>query len=440
MTMGFNDYTNWQMPTYNFQQNWGFNNFNSWQMPTYNYQQNWGFNSGFPNISNFNCFSMPYTANNSFESTNSSNINFSGNTDTSNDTNNTCNTDTNNTQQNSSQELSEEDKNALIEFYANNNVLEEGIAGAATGGLSWMAFEHAQSLVHPINAKEGFKAAESIFKNVPKEFMKENSVLMQNAYIAAQQATRDTQGKVKYLSGWLRRPIGYHHPGDEKEIQKLVRELGNAIKYKNTDLIAEYTAKLQAARGMDGKLIFWGKNRSIAERLADKAKVGKSGRLSELAKTKEALLSTANGNIGNLLKNTFKKDFLGFMLMESIASSGKIVTAFKKDSSTGMKQLGQSAGKAALGTTGWCLGRAAGTWLGAKIGTLFCPGVGTAIGALIGFTVGSIGMSAGHLLGNWLLGTDVANKVEGEMLAQSKEGQQQLIEFALQKQQEQTTT
>ena len=334
--------------------------------------------------------------------------------------------------------LSGDDINNLADYYAKNNALEDGLKGAATGGISWMMFEHLQSVLHPLNAAKGVKATEEIFKNIPKEFYKENANLLQDAYIAAQQATRDTGSKWA-ISGWLRRPIGYHHPGDEKKIEEMVKNLGEAIKSKNVEEIAKYSAELQGARGFDGKLIP-GKNRSVAERLADKYATPKNGGKPELVKARELLETTAQGKFGTLVKSTFKKDFMSFMLFEAVASLGKITTAFKKDTNSGVKQTGQSLGKAALGTAGWCVGRAAGTWLGAKagaaIGTAICPGAGTLVGSLIGFTVGSIGMWLGHKVGNAVLGEDVADKIEAEKMAGTQEGQAQLLQFAAQKVQE----
>ena len=125
------------------------------------------------------------------------------------------------------------------------------------------------------------------------------------------------------------------------------------------------------------------------------------------------------------------------MAFEAVFSMGKITTAFKKDTKTGVKQTGQSLGKAAAGTAGWCIGRAAGTAIGAKagaaIGSAVCPGLGTLVGGLIGFTLGSIGMWAGHKLGNAIFGKDVADKVEAETLAQTQDGQVQLLQFAADK-------
>lgn len=326
--------------------------------------------------------------------------------------------------------ITQEDIDNLADYYAKNNALEEGFAGALTGGLSWMAFEHAQSVFHPKNAWKGMKAAEEIFKNVPKEFAKTNSALLQEAQIAVQQAVRDT-GKKGWWSQWLRRPL------DEKAVKPLVEDMKKALQSGKVERIAEATERLQAARGMDGRIAGTLTGRkTVAERLASKTKKIEEGKTNLLNMNKGVI----ENKFGSLAKSAFKKDFVGFMIFETLFNAGKIMTAFQKDTETGIKQTGQSLGKSALGTAGWCLGRAAGTWLGAKagaaIGTAVCPGVGTAVGALIGLTVGSVGMWAGHKLGNAILGHDVADKVEAQQMAKTPEGQTELLQFAMQKAQE----
>jgi len=327
------------------------------------------------------------------------------------------------------QGFTQEDVDKLADYYAKNNALEEGLMGAAAGGLSWMAFEHAQSIFHPINAWKGLKSANEIFKNVPKEFAKQNATLLQEANIAVQQTVRDTGSKWWY-SKWLRKPL------NEADIKPLVEEMRTAVNNGDVEAIAKATERLQGARGMDGRIAgtLTGK-KTVAERLTSK-----SGEIETKAKELvEMNSSVISNNFGSLLKSTFKKDFMGFMVFETLFNAGKIITAFKEDTTTGLKQTGQSLGKSALGTAGWCAGRAAGIWLGAKVGaSIGMAGgpVGAGIGALIGFTVGSIGMWAGHKLGNAILGHDVADKVEAKNMARTQEGQTQLLQFAAQKAQE----
>ncbi len=327
------------------------------------------------------------------------------------------------------QGITQEDMNNLADYYAKNNALEEGFTGAAMGGLSWMAFEHAQSIFHPKNAWKGIKEAKEIFKNVPKEWAGKNASLLQEAQIAVQQAVRDT-GKKGWWSQWLRRPL------DRTAINPLLEEMKSAVGSGNIDRIAKATERLQAARGMDGRITgaLTGR-KTVAERLASKATSVES-KAKELVGMNSSVISN---NFGSLAKSFLKKDFLGFMAFETIFNIGKITTAFQKDTKTGVEQTCQSVGKSALGTAGWCLGRAGGALIGAKVGaSLGIAGgpLGAGIGALIGFTVGSIGMWAGHKLGNWIFGHDVADKVEAQNLAQTKEGQAQLLQFAMQKAQE----
>ena len=327
------------------------------------------------------------------------------------------------------QGITQEDMDKLADYYAKNNALEEGFIGAATGGLSWMAFEHLQSLLHPKNAWKGAKEAKEIFKVLPKEWAGKNAALLQEAQIAVQQAVRDT-GKKGWWSKWLRKPI------DRTAIDPLLKEMKSAVASKNVNKIAEATERLQAARGMDGRIPgMFSKGKTVAQRLKDKA-----GKITE---GKENLLKMNEGvitkNFGSLAKSFFKKDFVGFMIFETVFNIGKIMTAFQKDTKTGVEQTAQSLGKSAIATAGWCLGRAGGALLGAKVGaSLGIAGgpAGAVVGALIGFTVGSIGMWAGHKLGNALLGHDVADKIEAQNMTKTQEGQAELLQFAMQKAQE----
>ena len=327
------------------------------------------------------------------------------------------------------QGITQEDMDKLADYYAKNNALEEGFTGALTGGLSWMAFEHAQSIFHPKNAIKGAKAANEIFKNIPKEFAKENAALLEHAHFAVQQAVRDT-GKKGWWSKWLRNPL------DKNAIDPLVEEMKRAVASGKPEKIAEATARLQGARGMDGRIAgALSGRKTVAQRLKDNAK--------KITEEKNNLISmnksVITNNFGNLIKSSFKKDFIGFMVFETIFNAGKIMTAFQKDTKTGVEQTCQSLGKSAIGTAGWCLGRAAGTLLAAKVGATLGLGagpVGAVVGALIGFTVGSVGMWAGHKLGNALFGHDVADKVEAQNMAKTKEGQTELLKFAMEKAQE----
>ena len=350
------------------------------------------------------------------------------------------------------QGITQEDIDKLADYYAKNNALEEGFMGAAAGGLSWMAFEHLQSVLHPKNAWKGAKEAKEIFKALPEGFAAKNAALLQDAQIAVQQVVRDS-GDKGWWSKWLRKPLYIDNPNKIKDMDAAARQINQANKAEitrelnamkeavrtgNVEGIAESTARLQATRGMDGKIAgIISKGKTVAERLEKKTKSG------DIAKEAKNLLKINEGvitkNFGSLAKSFFKKDFVGFMLFETVFNAGKIMTAFQKDTKTGVEQTTQSLGKSAIATAGWCLGRAGGALLGAKVGaSLGIAGgpAGAALGALIGFTVGSIGMWAGHKLGNFLLGHDVADKVEAQNMAKTQEGQEELLRFAIEKAQE----
>ena len=329
------------------------------------------------------------------------------------------------------QGITQDDMDKLADYYAKNNALEEGFMGAATGGLSWMAFEHLQSILHPKNAWKGAKEAKEIFKVLPKEWAGKNAALLQEAQIAVQQAVRDT-GTKGWWSKWIRKPI------DRAAIDPLINEMKSAVTSRNVNKIAMATERLQSARGMDGRIArIFSKGRTVAQRLDEKTKSGAIRKGTDnLIKMNEGVITK---NFGSLAKSFFKKDFVGFMIFETVFNIGKIMTAFQKDTKTGVEQSVQSLGKSAIATAGWCLGRAGGALLGAKVGaTLGIAGgpAGAAVGALIGFTVGSIGMWAGHKLGNLLLGHDVADKIEARNMAKTQEGQTELLKFAMEKAQE----
>ena len=119
---------------------------------------------------------------------------------------------------------------------------------------------------------------------------------------------------------------------------------------------------------------------------------------------------------------------------------GKIRSAFSKDSTTGVKQLGQTSVKAAGSIIGWTVGEAVGAAAGAKIGaavgTAFCPGLGTAIGAVAGLVGGSIGTWAMGKLTHKIVGEDVGSKVEVQKMKKTAQGQQQLLQLTLAQAQE----
>lgn len=112
-----------------------------------------------------------------------------------------------------------------------------------------------------------------------------------------------------------------------------------------------------------------------------------------------------------------------------IDDGAKLKTAYKKDFTTGLKQTGQTAVKAAGAAVGTWAGAKGGAAVGAKVGGLIgsiFPGAGNVIGAAIGGAIGAIG---GALLGGWagkkaskaVVGKDVADKVSEENITKAGE-------------------
>ena len=99
----------------------------------------------------------------------------------------------------------------------------------------------------------------------------------------------------------------------------------------------------------------------------------------------------------------------------------------------------QTAVRGAGNAIGWALGEAAGLWaftkLGASIGTAVGPGIGTLIGGAVGLIGGGLGMWLAGKATKALVGQDVADDIEAKKLAQSQEGQVQLIQNTMQRMQ-----
>ena len=224
--------------------------------------------------------------------------------------------------------------------------------------------------------------------------------------------------------------------------------LENAKKTGNIDEVAKATEKLRYAYCRNGKVF----------KAADWIRTKIFRMESKLQNPLEMLKNTAeiDKNAATLLgrdKMTFGKAFekaggklgLAFGAIEILMNMGKIQTAFekdkedqalgKKDKNLGWKQLGQTTVKAAANAGGWMLGETAAIWawskVGATIGTAVGPGVGTLIGAVVGFVGGSLTMWLAGKATKKLVGEDVANKIEAEKLAQTSEGQTELLKSAL---------
>lgn len=334
--------------------------------------------------------------------------------------------------------LTDEQVNALTDYYAKNLDPSESFASAAIMGTAFgTIMANPRTLVHPWNSLTSFGDVKEMFKGVKEngsamnKLWKENNVVMEEAYSQMQRA----KARSKWKIGAFRK----RYTKDEyNQLKKIMQE---ALDSKDINKIAESTESLRHAYSSNGFIpglfdkICGKKSSTVASRLADTATITNN------AKT---LMGYNKMTLGNAFKKAGGKVGLVFGLLEIAMNISKIQAGYAKDeenaklgikSNNGGKQLAQTSVKAVCNTVGWAAGETLAIWgfakAGAAIGTALGPGIGTIAGAAIGFLGGSIGMWLGGKLGKGLMGNDVSNKIEAEKLAQSSEGQVQLLQHAL---------
>ena len=381
------------------------------------------------------------------------------------------------------QGLSQAETQALMDDYKKSLTPSEGFFACAATNAAFGLAMNPRIIAHPWNtAKATFfaeNATNKFFKTLKdnKAFQTawknpENSNILREAWLQHNKAVARLEGKL----GAFRRSYATIDNGAAKElIEKEIKALEKALASGNMEKITEQTARLQHAYSTNGGFVTrgwnWCKNgigkmipeswtfmgSSVKESFTKqpasvKAKLddvkGIQGRVEELAKTSGTLTAegklaatatTKTGFMDMLKRGGGVKGGLFFMGIEFLMSLGKIKTAFQKDNETGMKQLGQTTVKAAGNAAGWALGEAAGLWaftkLGASVGTAFGPGIGTLIGGVVGLVGGGLGMWLAGKATKALVGQDVADDIEAKKLAQSQEGQVQLLQNTMQRMQ-----
>lgn len=334
--------------------------------------------------------------------------------------------------------LTDEQVKALTDYYAKNLDPSESFASAAIMGTAFgTIMANPRTLVHPWNSLTSFGDVKEMFKGVKEngsamnKLWKENNVVMEEAYSQMQRA----KARSKWKIGAFRK----RYTKDEyNQLKKIMQE---ALDSKDINKIAEATESLRHAYSSNGFIpglfdkICGKKSSTVASRLADTATITNN------AKT---LMGYNKMTLGKAFKKAGGKVGLVFGLLEIAMNIPKIQAGYAKDeenaklgikSNNGGKQLAQTSVKAVCNTVGWAAGETLAIWgfakAGAAIGTALGPGIGTVAGAAIGFLGGSIGMWLGGKLGKGLMGNDVSNKIEAEKLAQSSEGQVQLLQHAL---------
>ena len=344
-------------------------------------------------------------------------------------------------QQQASFGASSKDIKTLENYYLKGMEPTESLLGAAGGGAAFALVNNMRFIAHPFASLSSLGATEKMFAGV-KDKKSALGKLWSNPETNG--LVRDAYHKMHKLEGaskWRFAPL-FKKRLDKTTYDVLKKEMETALKSGNKEQIAKATEKIRVATGAKTGAIpqVWRNIRgnaapNIAKMTTDKAvKAAVDKKLAEKAVT----------GYGEAIKKGFKsqgvKGGAFFAAMEFIMDFGKIRSAFSKDSTTGVKQLGQTSVKAAGSIIGWTVGEAVGAAAGAKIGaavgTAFCPGLGTAIGAVAGLVGGSIGTWAMGKLTHKIVGEDVGSKVEVENMKKTAQGQQQLLQLTLSQAQE----
>lgn len=336
---------------------------------------------------------------------------------------------------------SSRDIDTLGKYYLKGMEPSESLLGAAGGGAAFALVNNTRFIAHPFASLSSLGAVEKMFAGV-KDKKSDLGKLWNNPETNA--VVRDAYHKMHKLEGaskWRFAPL-FKKRLDKTIYDALKKEMENALKSGNKEQIAKATEKIRVATGSKTGVIPQAWRSLIGKTNPDIAKMTTDTAVKSAVDKK--LAEKAVSGYGEAIKKGFKSQGIKgggfFAAMEFLMDFGKIRTAFSKDSSTGVKQLGQTSVKAAGSIVGWTVGEAVGAAAGAKIGaavgTTFCPGLGTAIGAVAGLVGGSIGTWAMGKLTKKLVGEDVGSKVEVEKMKKTAQGQAQLLQLTAQQAQD----
>lgn len=327
------------------------------------------------------------------------------------------------------------DLDTLGKYYLESLNPSESLLGAAVGGAAFEILNNFRFVSNPYNSFSTLWKNDKTFAEVRKKGSKLYE-LWRNP--DTHKIMTDAYGRMHKLEGAAKPRIGMvKHRLDEGLYKTLKAEMEAALKSGNKEAIATATEKIRIATsertGWLFKNRFWGKGgETISAKLADKAAI-------QTAVTKNIAEKGSKTLTQHLIHDFKGQAGLGGLLfagMEFVMDWGKINSAFDKDHSTGMKQLGQTSVKAAGSIIGWSAGSAVGSWAGAKLGavagTAICPGLGTAIGAVAGAVGGMIGCNLMGRLTHWILGDDVGSKAEVNKMKKTAQGQVQLLQLTAQ--------
>ena len=337
-----------------------------------------------------------------------------------------------------------DDLNELGDYYIKNSAPSESFIGAAVGGAAFGLMQNPRMIVHPWNSLTSTGAVEKMFAGVKDEttaigkLWRNSEVggyeIVSNAYSRMHKLESLQKGKL----GLFRRSLSKLSPEAKAEADLIKKGMTEALAAGDAKQIAYWTERAKRltnaftgfipkglrAIGLQ-KPLTWVRSK-INPTHYDKNIVGVADKAvtDAGAKTTFGQFMKRSCGIGNGLL---------FAGMEFALDFGKIQTAFSKDSSTGWKQVGQTAIKGAGSAIGWAVGEGIGAWAGAKLGaaagTAICPGLGTAIGAVAGLIGGSVGCWLMGKITHKITGPDAGTKVEVENMKRTAQGQVQLLQL-----------
>ncbi len=337
------------------------------------------------------------------------------------------------------------DMDTLGKYYLKGMEPSESLLGAAGGGAAFALINNTRFLAHPVASLRALPDVEKMFAEAKKGGKlaelwtnPDTHKIMTDAY--------HKMHKLEGASKWRFTPL-FKKRIDEKVYAQLKKEMELALKSKNIKDIAITTEKIKMVTGAKTGIIpeLWRNMMGfdpIKQKIEDTVK--NKNYATVKAAAEKSIASKKALSYGEAIKKGFKSQGIKggafFAAMEFLMDFGKIRSAFSKDSTTGVKQLGQTSVKAAGSIIGWTVGEAVGAAAGAKIGaavgTAVCPGLGTAIGAVAGLVGGSIGTWAMGKLTKKLVGEDVGSKVEVEKMKKTAQGQAQLLQLTAQQAQD----
>ena len=359
-----------------------------------------------------------------------------------------------------------DDLNELGDYYVKNSAPSESLMGAAVGGAAFGLMNNPRTIVHPWNTLKTTLSGNvnKVFADIKTNGSNLNKLYNNQAlykgktFTGGYELVSEAYARMNRLEslkggklGWFRRSLSIDkHKALLKEAEKVEKNLAAALKAGNIEEIAKYTEEAKRiGNRFTGfipqfmkwahidKPFVWLRKKFINPTHYEKDVAKVAAKNIESSCTKSTLRSSLKHSCG-------VGNGLLFAALEFVMDIGKIQTAFSKDSSTGMTQVGQTALKGAGSAIGWAVGEGIGAWAGAKLGmmagaklgTVISPGVGTAIGAVAGLIGGSIGCWLLGKVTHKIAGQDVGTKVEVENMKKTAQGQQQLLQLTLQQAQD----